>query len=128
MPTSVIKLLNPPNIRVERSLTERITGSLLQAAFWWVPKASPDYDKRLVEVAYWLIEVDDDTGRAEREIGFDTFNNPILCAPTHQNLGMWTDSERLFTKTEHEVIEAQKFDLLWGHCKAKRATNTSTAT
>ncbi|MDJ0364078.1 hypothetical protein QMK33_02855 [Hymenobacter sp. H14-R3] len=113
MPTTIIKLIEQPTNKIAYSLTEKVVGTLLQAVFWWVPMGSPDYHKKLAEVAYWLIEVEEDTGQAEREIGFDACGKPILYAPSDRNMGLWTDSGRVFTEAQYEAADTQAFNLLW---------------
>ena len=114
MPSTFIKVLEAP--APPRSLALRITQNILvflltRVILWWVPKASPDYDRKSDDVAYWLVEVED--GRAEREIGFDAQGEPILHAPTDRNMGLWTDSDREFVVDDYQKVDAQKFDLLW---------------
>ncbi|HET9504188.1 MAG TPA: hypothetical protein VFO93_11650 [Hymenobacter sp.] len=83
----------------------------MRVVFFWVPKASPDYDRRAGDVAYWLVEVED--GRAEREIGFNAQGKPILHAPTDRNMGLWTDSDREFAVSEFETVAATEFERFW---------------
>jgi hypothetical protein len=106
MPTTVIRL--PETVASPRAKTLFI---VFRIVFWWLPKASPDYDRKGNAVVYWLVEVED--GRAEREIGFDVKDKPILHAPTDRNMGLWTDSDRVFTLAKYETVDAQEFDLLW---------------
>lgn len=106
---SIIKV--PKSPAVQFSLAEKTLHFLLRIILWWVPKGSPDYDKRNDDVAYWLVEIED--GRAEREIGFDTHNNPILHAPTDRNMGLWTDSDRIFIVAEYEIVSTQEFNHYW---------------
>ncbi len=113
MATIILKLLDPPANKIEHSLTEKVVFTLLKTILFWVPKASPDYDGREDEVAYWLIEVDEETGRAERKIAFNAIGKPILHAPTDRNLGLWTDSDRVFAEGEYEVRTTHEFNQLW---------------
>lgn len=84
---------------------------MVRLVLWWVPKGSPDYDKKSDDVAYWLVEVE--AGRAVREIGFDAQGEAILHAPTDRNMGLWTDSDREFAVDDYQTVDAQEFDLLW---------------
>ncbi|WP_045690347.1 hypothetical protein [Hymenobacter sp. AT01-02] len=91
-------------------------GFFLRALVWVLrrvlPQGSPDYHRRAQEVAYWLVEVDDD-GWAEREIGFNAQHRPILFAPTDRNMGMWTDSDRVFSLKEFEPQNEYPFAATW---------------
>jgi len=57
--------------------------------------------------------VDEETGRAERKIAFNAIGKPILHAPTDRNLGLWTDSDRVFAEGEYEVRTTHEFNQLW---------------
>ena len=49
-----------------------------------LPRASPDYDRCLPQVSYWLIEVNA-AGQATLEIGFTEQDTPVLtCADQSQ--------------------------------------------
>jgi hypothetical protein len=93
-------------------------GSLMQALVWVlmkiVPKASSDYDACFPSVSYWLVEIDE-AGYPMREIGFTTQDTSILFAPTHRNLGLWTDSDRIFSRDESETQDDFPFDTTWNH-------------
>jgi len=98
------------------------TGGLLFRALTWVlmrvlPKASPDYDKRIRDVAYWLVQVDEQ-GQAEREIGFNAQHEPILFAPTNRNYGLWTDSDRVFAPEQFDSRNDFPFDSTWNNLYA----------
>ncbi|MBH8559122.1 hypothetical protein [Hymenobacter negativus] len=75
--------------------------------------ASPDYDdRRLLLVSYWLVEIDE-AGYPMREIGFTAQNEPILFAPTTRNYGLWTDSDRIFSQEEFEMLHEFPFNVTW---------------
>jgi hypothetical protein len=84
-----------------------------------LPRASPDYDRHLSQVAYWLIEIDA-AGQATREIGFNNQDTPILFAPTNRNYGLWTDSDRVFTLGQFETTEDFPFDQTWNTLRSKQ--------
>lgn len=116
---TIIKVPEAPP--APRSLAQKVGHEiwcflLMRVVFFWLPKASPDYDKKAVGVAYWLVEVEG--GRAEREIGFDAQSKPILHAPTARNMGLWTDSDREFAVDEFETVAAVEFDRFWAMVKA----------
>ena|SRR5690606_10201220 len=60
-----------------------------------VPKANPDFDEKIDEVNFWLIEFEEISGIPKREIGLDEFENPILKMPYKSNYGYWTDNNLL---------------------------------
>lgn len=96
--------------------------ALVKALLRSIPKASPDYDSCPWPVAYWLVEVDD--GRAEREIGFTAQHQPILFAPTDRNMGVWTDSDRVFSPEEFEAQNEYPFAATWDALYAQTQQGT----
>ncbi|NVO85407.1 hypothetical protein [Hymenobacter terrestris] len=101
----------------EQSGEPRDKGGFLFQALAWVllrvvPKASPDYEKRLALVEYWLVEVNEE-GAALREIGFTAAHQPVLFAPTNRNYGLWTDSDRVFSPEEFTSRNDFPFDATW---------------
>ncbi|MDO7854012.1 hypothetical protein [Hymenobacter convexus] len=93
------------------------SGILLEALAWVLEKmlplkASPDYDGRMRMVSYWLVEIDED-GYPMREVGFTAQHEPILFAPTTRNYGLWTDSDRVFSRDEFEERANFPFDAIW---------------
>lgn len=93
-------------------------GGFLMQAFAWIlmkilPNGSPYCDKvRFSLVSYWLVEISE-LGEATREIGFTVNDTPILFAPTYRNLGLWTDSDRIFSQDEFETKNDFPFDATW---------------
>jgi hypothetical protein len=87
------------------------------------PQASPDYDAVFEQVAYWLVEVDD-AGQAQREIGFNTQQEPILFAPTNRNYGLWTDSDRVFAPEQFDSRNDFPFDSTWNNLYAQTLQGT----
>jgi hypothetical protein len=70
-----------------------------------IPKANPDFDNKIDEVQYWLVECDNDTGIPEREIGLDKEGRVILKMPFKDNYGYWTDNNLLLNDfKEHFVV------------------------
>lgn len=115
METIVIKYVSGFKYKPESecSLYETIRNSVLKGLIFWIPKASPDYDKRIQDVSYWYLEVDMHSKYAQREIGFDNSDVPILHAPTEANYGFWTDSENVFEFNDCEIIDKASFNKLW---------------
>ena len=81
-----------------------------------LPVANPDFDKKIDDVKYWMIEFDE-TGLAEREIGLDRNSKVILKMPFKNNYGYWTDNNLQFDdfiKTfVCEKIEKKVFEHKW---------------
>jgi hypothetical protein len=57
--------------------------------------ANPDYDSKIKDVFYWLVEYDEEN-IPTREIGLDENDNVILKMPYKKNYGFWTDNELLY--------------------------------
>jgi len=68
-------------------------------------KANPDYDDKITEVKYWLVEIDNETGIPEREIGLDSNDHAIMKMPHKNNYGYWTDNNLLLSDfNKHFVV------------------------
>ena len=115
--TTVIKLHESLGHEPDNSISSLVIFYLFKLFFFWVPKGSPDYEEVVDNVRYWHIEIDNDTGQADREIGFDDFDKPIVFAPTNRNYGLWTDSDRIFSIRDYELIDEMIFDQLWNSLK-----------
>ena len=57
-----------------------------------LPKANPDFEDKIDEVKWWLVEFDSETGIPKREIGLDKEGRVILKMPFKDNYGFWIDS------------------------------------
>jgi hypothetical protein len=98
---------------IKSSLKKALVGILTKI----IPKANPDFDDKIDEVQYWLVECDNETGTPEREIGLDKEGRVILKMPFNDNYGYWTDNN-LFLKDfkEHFVvseISKDSFEKYW---------------
>ena len=82
-----------------------------------IPKANPDFDDKINDVHYWLVECDHETGTPEREIGLDKEGRVILKMPFKDNYGYWTDNNLLLNDfKEHFVvseISKESFEQNW---------------
>ncbi|NGY38982.1 hypothetical protein FQU23_015905 [Flavobacterium sp. XN-5] len=82
-----------------------------------IPKANPDFDDKIDEVQYWLVECNNETGIPEREIGLDKAGRVILKMPFKDNYGYWTDNNLLLNDfKEHFVvseISKDSFEQSW---------------
>ena len=119
--TTVIKLHELLGREPDNSISSLVIFYLFKVLFFWVPKASPDYEVVVNNVRHWHIEIDNDTGRAEREIGFDDCDKPIVFAPTNRNLGLWTDSDRIFSVEDYELVDKRIFNELWYSLKGNHS-------
>lgn len=86
---------------IKRSLKKVLVGILTKV----IPKANPDFDDKIDEVQYWLVECDNETGIPEREIGLDKEGRVIIKMPYKDNYGYWTDNDLLLNDfKEHFVV------------------------
>jgi hypothetical protein len=98
---------------IKSSLKKALVGILTTI----IPKANPDFDDKIDEVQYWLVECDNETGMPEREIGLDKEGRVILKMPFKDNYGYWTDNNLLLHDfKEHFVvseISKESFEESW---------------
>ena len=57
------------------------------------PVSNPDYIDQIDKVASWLIEFENDSYFANREVGLDISGCPIMKMPQGKNYGYWTDND-----------------------------------
>lgn len=83
-----------------------------------IPKANPNFDQKIDEVRYWLVEFDND-GIPKREIGLDKEKQVILKMPYKDNYGYWTDNNLLLNDfRKHFVvseISKNSFEQSWSY-------------
>ena len=65
---------------------------LISLLYIILPKANPDFEKKIDLVCEWLIEYDDRENFVNREIGLDKDGNVIMKMPYKNNYGFWTDT------------------------------------
>ena len=98
---------------IKSSLKKALKGMLTTV----IPKANPDFDDKIDEVKYWLVECDNESGVPEREIGLDKEGRVILKMPYKDNYGYWTDNILLLSDfKEHFVvseISKDSFEQTW---------------
>lgn len=123
MDTTVIKLIEVRGAQTKISFFTKVIRYSIKLIFFWIPKANPDFEGLFDSVKYWFVEVDNTTGRAEREIGFSGLNKPIVFAPTNRNLGMWTDSDRVFTLSDYQQVDDIEFDKLWNYIRENKGVD-----
>ena len=102
-----------------RSLEDTLTN----VTFSIIPKANPDFDGKLQRVRQWILEVDDEEGTPDREIGLDENGNVIMIMPWRNNYGFWTDSnvrvDDLAKSLEMQFVDGQEFEKLWNEFDTK---------
>lgn len=102
----------------KHSLIERFLGKILS---FILPKANPDYEDKIDDAIYWLIEFDeesvDDGDIPNREIGLDENYKPILKMPYKKNYGYWLDTNMTYPdfieRFNAESIDEKCFDEKW---------------
>ena len=82
-----------------------------------IPKANPDFDDKIRDVRQWILEVDDEEGTPEREIGLDENGKVVMIMPWKNNYGFWTDSpvqiDDLAKTHEMNFVDKEEFERLW---------------
>lgn len=81
-----------------------------------IPVANPDYENKIDDVVYWLVEFDQ-KGIPEREIGLNAQSKAIMKMPFKRNYGYWTDNNLLLKDfKEHfntSEISKEEFEKRW---------------
>ncbi len=83
---------------------KKILASILKT---FIPKANPNFDDKINEVRYWLIECDSETGIPEREIGLDKEKHILVKMPNPNNYGYWTDNSLLLNDFKKHFVVSQ---------------------
>lgn len=120
METSYIQFEAPKNIKtaevkgfINRSV-KSLTKGLLKMIF---PIANPDFENKIDNVKYWLIECEIESGIPLREIGLDEQQQVILKMPFKNNYGYWADNNLLLNgfKEHFNALEITKenFEQQW---------------
>jgi hypothetical protein len=93
---------------------KKVFGGVISAV---IPKANPDFENKFNLVKKWIIEVDNETGIPQREIGMDENGRIIVKMPFKKNYGFWTDSNLVFTDFKNEFdttkITKDTFENYW---------------
>lgn len=82
-----------------------------------IPKANPDFDDRIDDVQYWLVECETESGIPEREIGIGKGGHVIMKMPFKDNYGYWTDNNMLLDDFKEQFIiseiSKERFEQSW---------------
>jgi hypothetical protein len=90
---------------------------LVGITLWFMPRANPDFEPLFPQVRKWLVEIDE-SGRALREIAVGSEGTPLFAAPDERNFGFWTDSSKVFSRSELAPLSALEFEELWSRACA----------
>ncbi|WP_299126389.1 hypothetical protein [uncultured Winogradskyella sp.] len=77
-----------PDGIIKRNIKKVVIGILSSI----VPKGNPDFEDKIDLVETWIVELDNETGIPEREIGMDKNGRVIIKMPFNDNYGYWTDN------------------------------------
>ncbi len=102
-----------PDGVVKRNIKKAIIGIVSSI----IPKANPDFDHKIDFVEDWLVELDNETGIPEREIGMDKDGRIIVKMPFKKNYGYWTDNNLLLDDFKESFstseISRDSFENYW---------------
>jgi hypothetical protein len=85
---------------------------LISCILFFIPRANPDYDRKMHLVKEWLIEFEDhDTPWREIAIGAD--GTPLFAGPGNGNYGFWLDTNMKYENFEGDTIDKSEFERLW---------------
>lgn len=120
------KLIPDEGQRTGRNnISKTFKESLINVLASIIPKANPDFEGKIQDVQQWIIEVDDEEGTPQREIGLDSQGNVMMIMPWKDNHGFFTDSnvrvEELAKSYEIDFVDKDYFEHLWATFGAKNA-------
>lgn len=97
-----------------KNVLENILAEILTKI---IPKGNPDFDDKIDDVEFWLLECDNETGIPEREIGLDSKGNIILKMPFKNNYGYWIDNNLLLNDFKKNFVVSEismkSFEDIW---------------
>ncbi|WP_146185120.1 hypothetical protein [Flavobacterium pallidum] len=93
---------------------EQFFGKVARKIF---PVANPDFEGKIADVKFWMVEYDDENGAPEREIGLNSHQEVVLKMPYKDNYGYWTDNNLLFDDFRKSFscieIDSELFEQQW---------------
>ncbi len=113
MPHSYIKFDSPISNAATtgrmKGLLQKIVSGIVSI---FIPKANPDYDGLIDNVAQWLLEINEDDKTPNREIGIDEYGQALLIMPWRDNYGYWSDTGITvdYFKEHFKAVEIYKVD------------------
>lgn len=79
--------------------------------------SNPDFDDKILYVAQWFVEYDEECNTSWREIGLDINKKIIVKMPDERNYGFWLDTNMEFEDFKKELgfqmITQEEFEDLW---------------
>ena len=100
----------------KKSLPTKVFEGVFDILTKFIPKGMPDFENKIDEVKYWLVECDNE-GVPAREIGLDKERQVILKMPFKDNYGYWTDNNLILDDfKEHFIvseISKEAFEQMW---------------
>jgi hypothetical protein len=104
-------------IRIDHDIftNDAVSGPIARLLSRWLPGVDRDVQARAMSAQYWWIEVDDNSGIAEREISFDAMDTPIVIGPVANGFrGFWVDSFAAFADPQKwERVPEEEFVAVW---------------
>jgi hypothetical protein len=120
METAYIQFQSPKsatNTETESSLKRSIKNFATNILTKVFPVANPDFENKIADVEYWLVECDKVSGIPQREIGLDQQGRVIMKMPLNDNYGYWKDNNLLLEDfKEHfktSEITKEAFEQQW---------------
>jgi len=116
---SYIKFSSPTSNTVATTTpTKRILKKLIVSVVTtFVPKANPDYDVLIDTVHEWLLEINIEDKKPNREIGIDKYGQTLLIMPWRNNYGYWSDNNITYDyfKEAFKAVDIEKveFEIKW---------------
>lgn len=107
------KMLNQ-NTKIKINCFYKIITRLV---YFFKLSANPDYDEKINEVEYWVLEFENKNEFPIREIGLDKNKNIILKMPYKNNYGYWTDNnmryEDFLSSFKCKIVSEDYFNKKW---------------
>ena len=80
-------------------------------------RSNPDFNDKILYVAQWFVEYDEECNTSWREIGLDINKKIIVKMPDERNYGFWLDTNMEFEDFKKELgfqmITQEEFEDLW---------------
>ncbi len=95
----------------------RFWPTVIKTILFFIPRANPEYDDLIGDVAEWQLEIDPSDMLPTREIGKGVNGKIILIMPWRDNYGYWTDNNITldYFKDHFKALNIDKseFDKNW---------------
>ena len=107
---------------LDSPVKKAVKNAIIKILTTIIPKANPDFEDLLDNVAYWKIEFNKEENWTWREIGFDQNGDSIVAMPLGNNYGFWTDNHLTLEDYKNfspTIIEANEFEKDWTELEMK---------